>query len=143
MTLRKSIWINAPVAKVRSYFTDGTKMSQWTGRSAVIDARPGGTYRLDMGEGGWLEGRFTEVNDGRICWEVDLPDGQSVSRIAVTFTDEAGGTRVDVVQSGLPAPFDLIASRGWDHHLARLSVTSTGGSVGRDSLCDRQMQSLA
>lgn len=143
MKLERSIWINAQLDQVRSYFTDGTKMLAWCGHDAEINAVEGGIYRLNMGRGGWLEGRFTAVEAKRICWEVDMPDGHDPSRIEVTFMEEAGGTRVNVTQTGLPAPFNQIAGRGWDHHLARLSVAANGGHAGSDSLCDREMLSLS
>ena len=143
MTLRRSIWIDARLNVVHSYFTSTDKMVQWTGQNAEIEPWPGGLYRLDMGKGGWLEGRFTNVESDRICWEVDIPGGQDVTEIEVRLSSEKGGTRVDITQTGLPIPFDQIAGRGWDHHLARLSVVSTGGKVGPDSLCERDMQSLA
>ena len=143
MSLERSVWINAKIDTVRSYFTDAAKMSAWCGQDAEINAVVGGIYRLDMGLGGWLEGRFTEVEDRRLGWEIDLPDDQPPSRIVVTFLEEVGGTRVTVIQTGLPTPFGLIAGRGWDHHLARLSVATTGGHAGPDSLCERKMLSLA
>lgn len=142
LTLKRKIWINASVAIVHSYFTDGAKMNQWTGQACEIDARPGGIYRLDMGQGGVLEGRFTEVSARRICWEVNIPESRDVSRIEVAFSAEAGGTLLEINHHGLPMRFGLIAERGWDHHLARLSVVATGADVGRDSLCDRSLQSL-
>lgn len=142
MTLTKSIWIDAPPDAVRAYFTDAAKMTAWSGVAARLDPRPGGLYELDMGQAGIMTGRFVEVGERRIVQEIDLPGSDAKSRIEITLAPEAGGTRVTIVHSGLPAPFDRIASRGWDHHLARLSVAATGGTNPPDSLCRRPMETL-
>jgi len=143
--LRKSIWIDTPPEVVFSYFTDAAKVERWSGRRAEIEAVPGGVYRLDMGVSGVVEGRFLRVEPGRaLAWEVFAPEGVDAppSVIEVTITPEAGGSRVVIVQTGLTPPFDAMASRGWDHHLARLSVAALGGAPGADTLCQRSMQSL-
>ena len=143
--LTKSIWIDAAPEVVFAYFTDAAKMARWCGISAELDPVVGGIYRLDMGEGGVLEGRFTAVEPpGLVAYEVDAPAGVEMdpSQVEITLTTEAGGTRVQVRHSGLAAPFQWVANRGWDHHLARLSVVVGGGSPASDSLCLRPMDSL-
>ena len=142
MTLEKTIWIDAPIAVVHSYFTESDKMSRWAGIGAKLDPVPGGIYRLDMGKAGIMEGRFVEVSESRIVQEIDAPDGGAPSRIEITLTEEAGGCRVAIRHEGLVSPFDRIASRGWDHHLARLSVVATGGAASADSLCTKPMSAL-
>lgn len=143
MKTEKSIWIDASVAIVRSYFTDSEKMTLWAGLGAELNPAPGGVYRLDMGEAGVISGRFVEVSDFRIVQEIDGPDGGATSRIEIVFAEEAGGCRVRVRHEGLPAPFERIASRGWDHHLARLSVVATGGAAPPDPLCAKPMSALS
>ncbi len=140
--ITKSIWINAQLATVHAFFTDSDKMSAWCGLAVRLDPRAGGIYELDMGEAGVISGAFVSVEDTRIVQEVQTETGEPASRIEITLTEEAGGTRVDVAHSGIEAPFDKIAMRGWDHHLARLSVVATGGSAGPDGLCHRPMDTL-
>ena len=140
--IEKTIWIDAPLAIVRSYFTDETKMPLWSGRAARLDPRPDGVYELDMGEAGIISGRFVTVGDTRIVQEIGPPGGHESSTIEISLSEEAGGTRVTIRHSGIPDPFDAIATRGWDHHLARLSVVATGGTAGPDGLCARPMMSL-
>lgn len=142
MKLEKSIWIDAPVAVVHSYFTESRKMSLWSGIGAELEPVPGGIYRLDMGTAGVLVGRFVEVSDSLIVQEIDAPGGGTPSRIEIRLLDEAGGCRVTIRHEGLAPPFDRIASRGWDHHLARLSVVATGGSAPPDPLCAKPMTAL-
>lgn len=143
--LRKSIWINAPPKVVFEYFIDAEKMVRWAGVRAELDPTPGGVYRLDMGVAGVVAGNYVEIEPGRfLSWTVNPPEGFDApsSMIEITFSEEADGTRVDVRQTGLTPPFDAMGSRGWDHHLARLSVAAQGGSPDEDRLCERSMQSL-
>ena len=142
MAVEKTIWIDAPVAVVHSFFTQSEKMMAWAGRGAVLEPWPGGLYELDMGEAGVLRGSFLVVGENRIVQEVRAPDGGPPSRIEITLTNEAGGCRVTIRHEGIPVPFDRIAARGWDHHLARLSVVANGGTTPPDSLCRKPMSDL-
>jgi len=54
----------------------------------------------------------------------DLPPG--TSRVEVTLTDEAGGTRVTVRHSGLPDDLVERSLTGWDAHLGRLDAVAGG-----------------
>ena len=143
MELRKSIWIDAPPSVVFEYFTDGDKMARWCGRHAELEPVAGGRYRVDMGEWGVVEGRFVRVEAPTFVSHT-VPAGESGEEglIEITITAEAGGSRVEVCQTGLGEPFLPIAARGWEHHLARLSVVATGGSAPADSVCGRTMASF-
>ncbi|MCI0435592.1 MAG: SRPBCC domain-containing protein [Gemmatimonadetes bacterium] len=144
--IRKSIWIDAPPDVVFRYFTDAEKFARWAGIRAELNPVPGGIFRHDMGVSGVVEGRYLRVEPGRfLSWEVRAPEGVDIppSVIEVTITPEADGSRIEVRQTGLAAPFDAMASRGLDHHLARLSVVVQGGTPAADSLCKRSMESLA
>ena len=141
----KSIWIDAEPEVVFPYFTDADKMARWCGRSAELDPVPGGTYRLDMGDTGVIKGRFVRVEAPTfVSIAIDGPDEAEIppSVLEVSISAEAGGSRVDLRHSGLEPPFSVMAGRGLDHHLARLSVAATGGSPGSDPLCERQMETL-
>ena len=141
----KSIWIDAPPEIVFDYFIDADKTARWCGQGAELDPVPRGIYRLDMGEAGVIEGRFVRVEAPTfVSIAIDGPSGSDVppSVLEVSIAPEAGGSRVDVRHSGLESPFSLMAGRGLDHHLARLSVAVTGGSPGSDPLCRRRMDTL-
>lgn len=143
--LTKSIWIDAPPEVVFEFFTDARKMRHWCGRDAELEPVPGGVYRVDMGEWGIVEGRFVRVEAPTFLSHT-VPSaagpGGPPGTIEVSITPEAGGSRVEVRQTGLAPPIDLIAGRGWDHHLARLSVAATGGVPGDDSMCARTPESF-
>lgn len=141
--LSKSIWIDAPPETVFEYFTNAGKMTQWCGRSAELDPVPKGTYQLDMGEWGVVQGRYVRIEAPTfVSIELHGPEGSDAppSILEVSITPEAGGSRVDVRQTGLEGPMQLIADRVLDYHLARLSVAANGGSPGSDTICTRTMQ---
>ena len=141
--LEKSIWIDAPPEVVFEYFTDAAKMRLWCGRDAELEAVPGGIYRVDMGEWGVVEGKFVRVEPPTFLSHT-VPSGDGPEGlIEITITADAGGSRVEVHQTGLDEPFRPIASRGWDHHLARLSVVTTGGTASGDSMCLRTIETFA
>ena len=141
--LQKTIWIDAAPEIVHSYFTDSVKYARWVGRAAKIDATPGGTYALDMGEAGHITGRFVSVAPEQIVIAIEGDPADPPNRIDIRLAAEAGGCRVTIEHEGIPDPFALIAGRGWDHHLARLSVVASGGAPGPDTLCQRGMDTLA
>src|SRR4029077_2618901 len=41
--------IEAPPRDVFAYWVDPQRMTRWMGKVATLDARPGGTFRLDYG----------------------------------------------------------------------------------------------
>ena len=144
-TLTKSIWIEAPPEVVFQYFVEAEKKARWCGGGAELDPVPQGLYQVDMGDCGLIKGRFIRIEAPVfVSWEVDAPMGTDLppSLIEVSISAEADGSRVEISQSGLEAPTNTIASRGWDHHLARLAVAATGGAPGSDPFCKRDMQSL-
>ena len=141
--ISKSIWIDAPPEIVFEYFTNAEKMTQWCGRNAELDPVPKGTYRLDMGEWGVVQGQYVRIDAPTfVSIELHGPAGSNMppSMLEVSITAEAGGSRVDVRQTGLEGPMLSIAGRVLDHHLARLSVVANGGSPGSDTICTRTMQ---
>ncbi len=143
--LKKSIWVDAPVETVFPYFVEAEKMIQWSGIEARLEPTPGGIFELNMGEAGLIQGRFVRVDSPAfLSYEIDAPEGMDgpKSLVEISLQVQAGGTLVEILQTGLPDPFPIIAGRGWEHHLARLSVAANGGTPGPDSLCTKPMQSL-
>ena len=81
--------------------------------SCEVDLRPGGVFRLIMrtpdGVDFPMEGRFEEVvPPERIVFSAEIHGGNMVSTV-VTFTEEAGKTRLDVCQT---FSFESDATRG-------------------------------
>jgi uncharacterized protein YndB with AHSA1/START domain len=102
---------------------------------ARVELRVGGAFDVCMrspdGADHWGRGRFTEVQGGeRLAFDMDVFAANGVhavtSHTSVRFVDEAGGTRLDVVQtytlhdpSGLPMIAG--AKQGWSETLDRLT----------------------
>ena len=147
-TLTCELTIDAPPEIVYSFFTDAELFAQWQGMDAELDPRPGGIFRVRITgvSNAIVLGEYLElVPHSRIVytfgWEnartvqgaIDVPPGES--RVEVTLTPEAGGTRLRLQHSGLPSEEALRFHRfGWDHSLPRLAIAATGGDPGPDML---------
>lgn len=57
--------IAASPETVFEFFTDADKMIQWMGRSAELDARPGGVFRCDINGRSIASGEFVELDPPR------------------------------------------------------------------------------
>lgn len=131
-----SVWIAAPPDKVFRYFVEPEAMVRWMGDYAVLDARPGGEFTVDI-NGRPVRGSYVEVDPpGRLVltWGFagsdDLPPGAST--VEVTLSTEGAGTRVDLTHRGLPKLEGPQHATGWAHFLTRLAVAAGGGDPGRD-----------
>jgi uncharacterized protein YndB with AHSA1/START domain len=138
---RTSIVVAAESEAVFDYFTVAERMVRWMGDYAVLDARPGGEFTVDI-NGVPVRGAYLEVERPRrvvVSWghagSERLPPGAST--VEVRLSEDAGGTRVQVTHSGLPEPEDASFARGWPHFLARLAVAAPGGDPGPDPLARR------
>lgn len=135
-----SVWIDAPRDAVFRYFVEPEAMVRWMGDYAVLDARPGGEFTVDI-NGRPVRGSYLEVDPpGRlvIAWGFagsdELPPGAST--VAVTLSAEGAGTRVDLTHHGLPEPQRRQHALGWNHFLSRLTVAARGDDPGRDPWAD-------
>jgi uncharacterized protein YndB with AHSA1/START domain len=108
------------------------------GVEAVLDARPGGIYRVRVPQGGYAVGEFVAVEPpSRVVftwgWEGDptIPPGSSTVTITLTPTED--GTLIRVVHDGLPdAISEALHTQGWERYLARLATAGGGGDPGPD-----------
>jgi uncharacterized protein YndB with AHSA1/START domain len=130
---RESILVRASPERVFRYFTDPDKLVRWMGDKAELDPRPGGRFKLVLGDR-MVEGRYVEVDPPKrlvISWgrqgSPTLPPGASI--LEVQLQAEAGGTRVSIVHSGLPTSELSRHALGWEHYLGRLVVLGEGGRL--------------
>ena len=121
-----SVLIRAEPAEVYEYFTRAEAMVQWMGQYASLDPRPGGEFTVDV-NGAPVRGRYQELDPPNrlvVSWGFagsdELPPGAST--VEVRLVREAGGTRVDIVHSGLPASQVADHARGWRHFSERLAA---------------------
>lgn len=135
-----SVWIDAPRETVFRYFVEPDAMVRWMGDYAVLDARSGGEFTVDI-NGRPVRGTYVEVDPpGRLVltWGFagsdELPPGAST--VEVRLSAEGAGTRVDVVHHGLSVTERPQHALGWPHFLARLAIAAGGGDPGRDPWAD-------
>jgi uncharacterized protein YndB with AHSA1/START domain len=133
---RTSVHVAASPEQVFEYFTRAEAIVRWMGDFAVLDARPGGEFTVDI-NGVPVRGRYLEVEPPRrlvISWghagSDRLPPGASI--VEVSLTPDAGGTTVVVVHRGLPPLEAEQHALGWPHFLDRLVVAGAGRDAGRD-----------
>ena len=133
------IQIDAGPDTVFDFFTDPDRMIQWMGRSAELDPRPGGSFRVDINGRNVARGDYIELDRPRRVaftwgWESqDSPVRPGASIVEVTLEPEGDGTRVRLVHRDLPNEESRAAHRhGWDHYLPRLATAAGGGDAGSD-----------
>jgi len=126
-----SIHVEAAPDLVFDYFTQPDALVRWMGDRAVLDPRPGGEFTLFFDDRR-VEGRYVEVERPRrlvITWgrrgSREMPPFSST--LEVTFSPEAGGTRVSIVHHGLPGTELTRHALGWRHYLGRLQDLGGGG----------------
>ena len=130
---RQSIVIEAEPEVVFDYFVEPAALVRWMGDRAVLDPRPGGEFTVFVGDAS-IRGHYVEVSPpsrlviswGRGGSETFPP---STSTLEVTLVPEAGGTRVGIVHSGLPAEEAPKHAAGWRQFLPRLAAAA--GRRGR------------
>jgi uncharacterized protein YndB with AHSA1/START domain len=133
---RTAVEVAAPPESVYPYFTRPEAIVKWMGDYAVLDARPGGEFTVDI-NGVPVRGRYVEVDPPHrlvISWghagSAVLPPGAST--VEITLTPIAGGTRVSVEHRDLPPEEAAKHAAGWPHFLARLAIACGGDDPGRD-----------
>jgi uncharacterized protein YndB with AHSA1/START domain len=131
-----SIHIEATPAEVFEYFIRPEMIVRWMGDHAVLDARPGGEFTLDI-NGVPVRGRYIELEPPHrllLSWghagSAQLPPGAST--VEVRFTPTARGTTVIVTHWGLPDAERAGHAIGWAHFLERLRTLAVGADPGPD-----------
>jgi uncharacterized protein YndB with AHSA1/START domain len=115
--LRHELRIAAPPEVVFPYFTDPSRMVEWMGVAALLDPRPGGTFRVEHDDH-VVVGEYVEVEPPHrvvFTW----PHG---SRVEVTLAPDGDGTRLTLLHHDLPEAMREIHARGWAHFLGRLAA---------------------
>jgi len=136
--LRHEVRIAAPPEVVFPYFTDPARMVEWMGIAAMLDPRPGGTFRVEANGRDVVVGEYVEVDPPRrvvFTWGF-AGDGRVVgpgsSRIEVTLEPDGDGTLLELRHHDLPESARASHGEGWTHYLSRLAPAAAGASPGRD-----------
>lgn len=121
-----SIEVAAPPSTVFGYFTDQNAITEWIGDRAVLDARPGGEFTLDI-EGIPVRGRFLEVVSPErivVSWghagSESIPPGST--EVEFRFEPTTTGTLVTVEHRELPDEHVPSHRVGWPMFLRRLAA---------------------
>ncbi len=132
------IRIAASPETVFPFFTDPAKMVRWKGRTAELDPRPGGVYRVDINGRDIARGEYVEISPPhRVVftwgWESEghpLPPG--TSRVEIVLTRDGDGTILRLRHLLLLPDQRDDHREGWQHFLPRLSIAAVGGDPGPD-----------
>ena len=133
-----SRFIKASPAKVFAHLTESSAWALWQGKTAQIEAEPGGIFRMEMPNGLTARGQFVElIEDTRVVFTwgwIDnpgVPPGSSV--VTINLEDRDGGTLVTLEHRDLIDESIDDHHKGWIYYLGRLDTVASGGNPGPDT----------
>ncbi len=110
-----------------TFWVEPDRLTSWMGRTAELDARPGGVIRVDYGNAIVMSGTFVELDAPAhlaFTWgwedpaEAVRPGG---SLVEVAFLPDGDGTLMRLRHSGLPDDAERASHlEGWEHFRPRL-----------------------
>jgi uncharacterized protein YndB with AHSA1/START domain len=100
--VRKELTIAAPRERVWCALTEAGELLKWfPDRSAVVDLRPGGTFRLTWESNGGDTGVFDEIEPpSRLAFRWWQAGTGYRLRVEITLDEVDGGTRLVLVERG-------------------------------------------
>ena len=126
--------LEAPPQDVFAFLTDPARYARWMGRSAELDPRPGGIYRVEIDERTVALGEYVEVEPFRRLvftwgWIGDplVPPGSTT--VEIGLEPDGDGTSLTVRHTGLPDEAVAMHRDGWDLYTGRLAVVVTGAEA--------------
>jgi uncharacterized protein YndB with AHSA1/START domain len=125
--------LSAPPIEVFAYWTDPARYVRWMGREAELDARPGGVYRVVIGDGIVALGEFVEVDaPHRVVftfgWVGDEAVPPGSTRVEIDLSPLEGGTLLRLRHTTLPPDAAPMHRQGWELYTSRLEVVVAGGT---------------
>jgi uncharacterized protein YndB with AHSA1/START domain len=124
--------IAAPPHVVFAYFTDPARMVSWFGVSALLDPRPGGTFRVAANGRDVVVGEYVVVDPPHrvvFTWGFDGANpfvAPGSTRVEVTLVGDGDGTLLTLSHHGLADGAREPHADGWSHYLARLVPVAAG-----------------
>ena len=143
--LELEVRIAARPSTVFSFLDNADGMAQWFGSNVEMDAKPGGTLRVDINGRDIAKGEIVEiVPSERIVftfgWEAEgNPVPAGASTVEITLVEDGDGTIVRLRHSGLTAEQAASHKEDWDHYLPRLLELAEGRDPGKDPWAEGQM----
>jgi len=128
--IERELRIAASPETVFDFWTDPDRIVRWMGRTATIEPRPGGTFRIDYNGSDIALGEIVEIDRPRRLvlswgWEAigDVtPPG--ASRVEVDLEPDGDGTILRLRHSGLAVEAVQGHSEGWDQFLPALAAAA-------------------
>ena len=115
------------------YFTDPARMVDWMGVAALLDPRPGGTFRVEANGRDVVIGEYVEVEPPHrvvFTWGFEGTERRSSrpgsTRVEVTLEPDGDGTLLTLLHHGLADRARDAHAEGWAHYLARLAPVAAG-----------------
>ena len=132
----KQLRISARPETVFSFFTEPAKVVQWMGVDAALDARPGGSFRVNVTGRQTAIGEYLEVTPyERIVftwgWD-DGPIAPGSTRVEIDLIPDGDATILRLRHFGLDAEGRASHKEGWEHYLERLAMVAAGKDAGPD-----------
>jgi uncharacterized protein YndB with AHSA1/START domain len=98
--IHREIVLPAPREEVWEALTDPGRLEDWFANSVELDLRPGGGASFRWGNGEERRATFTEVEpEQRLAFAWDGEGLEEGGEVAFTLEDDAGGTRLTVVET--------------------------------------------
>ncbi len=137
--IEREVRIAARPETVFAFLIDPGKMVRWMGMAALLEPRPGGTYRVAINERIVARGQYVEVVPHQrvvftFGWERESPVTPGSTTVEVTLIPDGDATILRLVHRGLPAHQTAVHTDGWKRYLARLVIAAAGGDPGPDPL---------
>lgn len=130
--LRNEVRIAAPPEVVFPYFTDPARMVSWMGVAALLDPRPGGTFRVEANGRDVVIGEYVEVDPPyRVVFTWGFEGAEPFvepgsTRVEVTLERDGDGTVLTLSHHGLADGARDAHAQGWSHYLERLAPAAAG-----------------
>ena len=131
VTIERSVIIEADPETVFSFLIDPKLMAEWFGITHILEARPGGTFRVEVSRGNVATGIFTEVTPNRrvaFTWGWESADTAlsalrpGSSSVQIELEPHPQGTLLHLVHQGLPEDLAEIHDERWEFYLDRLAA---------------------
>jgi uncharacterized protein YndB with AHSA1/START domain len=129
--VQRTVFIEAGPEIVFGFLVDPALMAEWFGISPVLEAKPGGRFRVEVSRGNVAIGVFTEVTPYRrvaFTWGWESADSAlsalkpGTSHVEIELQPREGGTLLRLVHSGLPMDLERIHGERWALYLKRLAL---------------------
>jgi uncharacterized protein YndB with AHSA1/START domain len=121
-SVERSVLLDAPAAEAWRAISDESVLREWLAPEVDLDLRPGGALRCRTEDGEERPGTVELVEEGERLAFRWRRDGGAASRVEISLEEVDGGTRVDVVETGLEASAGARASEGWRTRLDSLRL---------------------